>query len=133
MAILSPHPSAHERLTVDGDAGALTIPQSTLESALLEHLTQRIFDNPEQRDELIRELVKSVLSTPDRFRNGQTFIQTYVREGIAEGVKQIAKEWIEAHSDIIRAQVEEALTGNIVGVIVSDMATVIADRLKRGY
>lgn len=117
----------------DAGVAAVTIPQQTLEDALVAHLTEKVFENPEERDALVRGLIEEVLSHKEYSHDKETYMMKFLKRGIADKVQVIAGEWIEAHRDIIENQVEAALQKNIVAVIVHDLAETIGDRIKRGY
>lgn len=112
---------------------AVAIPRSTLEAALLEHLTEKIFDNPEQRDELIRSLVMEVLGSKEHDYDKMTLIEKYIRRGIGAEVEKIASSWVKSHKKVIEEQVAEALKEGLVRNVVLDMAKHIGERITRGY
>lgn len=119
--------------TEEAGVAAISVPRQTLEDALVAHLTEKVFENPEERNALIRGLITEVLSHREHPSDKQSFMMKFLRQGIADKVKVIAGEWIEAHRDIIEAQVEAALQENIVAAIVHDLAKAIGDRISRGY
>lgn len=119
--------------TDETGVAAVSIPRQTLEDALVAHLTERVFDNPEERDALIRGLITEVLAHREHSGDKLSFMQKFLRYGIADKVKVIAGEWVEANRDVIEAQVAEAMQTNIVGHIVQELSKAIGDRIARGY
>jgi hypothetical protein len=111
----------------------VAIPRQMLQDVLAAHLTQAVFDSPEQRDELIRSLVRSVLASKEYDHDKFTYIEKFIRLGIAEQVKEIAGEWVDEHKDVIREQVDKALREGLVKNVVMDMAKMIGERLTKGY